>query len=133
MILKPLLSGAALICFLVLGCGHSSAPLLGKVAGIVTMDGQPLSNATVMFQPASGRPSSGITDSSGHYTLEYTQGLEGATLGEHQVIIRTEIAGADGEPPKQKELLPPKYNNNSELTANVIRGQNTCNFTLMSK
>ena len=131
--LKVLFPEIVFMSLLIMGCSGTTGLSIGKVSGVVTMDGQSLPQATVMFQPALGRPSMGVTDDSGRYQLSYAPGIEGATLGEHQVIIRTEIAGADGEPVQRKEMLPPRYNNNSELKTTVLAGQNTCNFALSSK
>src|SRR4051812_47799958 len=52
------------------GCG-SSGPELGNVHGTIKMDGQPLKLADVMFRRKdfTGRPSTGMTDENGYYTL----------------------------------------------------------------
>ena len=116
------------------GCGGGSdGPELGRVTGVVTLDGAPLPKATVMFQPQNGRPAFGTTDDNGKYELGYTQGNSGTVLGENTVFIRTEIPGEDGQQPLQKELLPAKYHNKTELKANVTAGANTFNFDLTSK
>src|SRR5688572_31989997 len=62
-----------------------------------------LPEATVMFQPAEGRASVGTTDSAGKYSMTYLDGVPGAKVGAHKVIIRTEIPGEDGQPPIAKE------------------------------
>ena len=114
----------------VIGCGRGSDVEVGKVAGTVTLNEQPLAEATILFQPESGRPSYGTTDSQGKYTLEYTGGVEGAMVGRHKVIIRSEVPGEDGEPPRVAEKLPAKYHSQSELSADVKAGQNTFDFDL---
>jgi hypothetical protein len=115
------------------GCGGPEHPEVGRVSGAVTLDGQPLAEATVMFQPTNGRASIATTDSAGKYSLTYLDGVPGALLGAHKVIIRTEIPGEDGQPPIAKEKLPKKYHQNTELTAEVTRGSNTFNFELTSE
>src|SRR6478609_6418436 len=115
------------------GCGGPAHPDVGRVSGVVTLDGQPLSNATVMFQPTNGRASVATTDSAGKYSLTYLDGVPGAILGSHKVIIRTEIPGEDGQPPIAKEKLPKKYHEQTELTAEVKRGSNTFDFPLTSQ
>jgi hypothetical protein len=114
------------------GCGGPAHPDVGRVTGVVTLDGQPLPDATVMFQPTSGRASVATTDSAGKYTLLYIDGVPGALLGSHKVNIRTEIPGEDGQPPIAKEKLPKKYHDQTELTAEVKPGSNTINFDLQS-
>lgn len=106
---------------------------MGRVSGVVTLDGQPLPDATVMFQPPDGRPSQATTDKSGNYSLTYLDGVPGAKLGVNTVIIRTEIPGEDGQPPIAKEKLPKKYHAESELRAEVKAGSNKFNFELTSQ
>ena len=115
------------------GCGGPAHPEVGRVSGVVTLDGQPLPAATVMFQPTSGRASIATTDSAGKYSLTYLDGVPGALLGAHTVIIRTEIPGEDGQPPIAKEKLPKKYHDRTELTAEVKPGSNTFKFDLTSQ
>ena len=116
-----------------MGCGGPEHPDVGAVTGTITLDKKPLENATVMFQPANGRASTGTTDSSGKYSLTYLDGVSGAMLGPNKVIIRTEIPGEDGQPPVAKEKLPKKYHDRTELKADVQKGSNTFDFDLTSK
>jgi hypothetical protein len=121
------------LAFCLWGCGGPAHPDVGRVSGVVTLDGQPLPEATVMFQPAEGRASIATTDSAGKYSLIYLDGVPGAKLGPHTVIIRTEIPGEDGQPPIAKEKLPKKYHDQTELTAEVKPGSNTFDFPLTSQ
>jgi hypothetical protein len=72
-------------------------------------------------------------DGGGKYSLIYLDGVPGAKLGGHKVIIRTEIPGEDGQPPIAKEKLPKKYHEQSELTAEVKTGSNKFDFELKSQ
>jgi hypothetical protein len=127
-------AGLLLTCILQFsGCGGADHPDVARVTGTVTLDGQALENATVMFQPSSGRASIGTTDSAGKYDLMYLDGVYGAMLGAHKVTIRTEVPGEDGEPPLVKEKLPGKYHNRTELTAEVAEGSNSVDFPLTSQ
>ena len=120
------------LCVTLAGCGGDH-PDVGSVSGKVTLDGAPLVEATVMFQPTgSGRPSYGVTDSQGNYTLDYIDGVKGAVIGSHKVIIKTEIPGEDGQPPKVKEKLSPRYHAQTELKAEVKSGSNLYDFPLES-
>jgi len=116
------------------GCGGSGVkvPPLGKVQGTVTLDGQPLANASISFQPVDGKsgPSQAITDSQGKYSLTHLPGHPGATITEHTVRIIGKPADA---PASQKETVPPKYNITSQLKATVKEGNNTHDFKLESK
>ncbi len=112
------------------GCGGGSdLPELGKVHGVVTLDGEPLSGAQVQFVPESGRPSSGITDENGRYELQYTADHSGAIVGTHTVKINTAVDGRDDP---STEQMPARYNSESELTEKVEPGSNEINFDLSS-
>jgi hypothetical protein len=113
------------------GCGDNLK--LAKVTGTVTLDGQPLANARVLFQPKQGRPSLGITDSSGKFELQYTQETMGAVQGEHVVSITTSpVEIADGSK-RVKEVVPSRYNSRSTLTVTVDKSHRTHDFALQSK
>jgi hypothetical protein len=119
---------ALLVC---LGCGGGD---VGYVEGTVTMDGAPLPDAIVTFQPEGGRPSSGRTDENGYYELIYTRGKKGAIPGKHTVTISTLQEGdpdAGGESVPEK--VPAKYNTDTELTADVKAGRNDFDFDLSSE
>jgi len=132
-----------LVCstLLISGCGSAvdDAPETGTVTGVVTLDGAPLEEALVQFQPESGRTSSGTTDSEGKYELDYTASLKGAKIGKHSVSITTFLAPEGNLEDKEvqklvkKERLPDQYNKKTTLTADVEAGQNTINFDLKSK
>jgi hypothetical protein len=124
-----LASCTLLVASLVLpGCG-TSGPKLGTVVGTVTLDGQPLNEASVEFQPAEGSASYGRTDATGHYELSFGGDNKGAVPGEHTVRITLPSAGDSGTAAPQ---LPTKYNTDSELTATVKEGANTLDFDLTS-
>jgi hypothetical protein len=120
---------ALAVLALVAGCGKSDRPPLGKVSGTVTLDGQPLPEALVLFTPdGPGRTSQGVTDASGRYSVTYLRDIVGANLGRHMVRITTarEETGA-------KELLPAKYHAKTTLSATVSPGDNVVDFALDSK
>lgn len=132
-----------LTSLLCLGCGDSG-PDRGYVEGTVTMDGEPLPDAVVTFQPEdTGRPSYGRTDENGEYELQYTSDKKGALVGSHRVSISTherggsaeggygadEAGGAKGSP----EKVPAQYNYDTELRETVESGNNTIDFELSSE
>ena len=99
MSLKPCL---LLILTCCLGCSGGSDVELGKVTGLVTMNGEPLADAIVVFKPAEGNPSTGRTDSNGNYDLTYLGNSPGAIVGKHSVRITTgqplgEMAGVNAD------------------------------------
>jgi hypothetical protein len=80
---------AFLLAALALSGCVKSGPELAPVSGRVTLDGKPLENADVVFQPENpGSPSYGRTAADGSYELGYKQGIAGALVGKHTVSIR---------------------------------------------
>jgi hypothetical protein len=117
-----------------IGCNPEKVPRLGRVTGAVTLDGQPVPNATILFSGAKEGepPSMGRTDAAGNYELYYSRGHKGATRGEHTVIISTFQAEDDDNPKGIRETIPAKYNAKSELKATVKGGQNKLDFALQA-
>jgi len=76
----------------ILGCGGGGGLSLVRVKGKVSYKGQPVSGASVTFQPSEGTPAVGTTDANGEFTLT-TGGRPGAVVGEHRVAI-TKYSGA---------------------------------------
>jgi hypothetical protein len=113
----------------ILGCSPSHQPPLGHVSGIVTLDGEPLANATVRFTPAGpGRTSEGTSDTEGRYELRYLRDIRGANIDRHTVRITTASEANGG-----RELLPPRYHSRSQLDARVVAGTNGLDFALRSQ
>jgi hypothetical protein len=118
------------ICFVLLvisfaGCGKTGAEL-APVTGRITLDGKPLGNADILFQPAGSKPpSSGRADADGRYQLVYKRGVMGGVIGSNTVRI-TISPDVVANPPN----IPARYNTESELTKEVKSGPNEFNFDL---
>lgn len=124
---RPLVLGFLAVGILAwTGCGSGDRPDLGTVEGVVTLDGKPLAEAFVHFDPGTVRGSSGVTDAEGKYELTYIRDTKGAAIGEHIVRItkRTETA---------PETLPARYHAQTTLKATVKGGRNEINFELVSE
>lgn len=124
------------------GCERSgNTPELGSVHGTVTLDGQPLPEASISFQPTeSGRIALATTDEDGYYELQYSQTHEGAVLGRHVVRISTGQDGYDdGEEvhPPIPEKVPVQYNrdalDNVDMNVEIGVGDNQFDFALTSE
>lgn len=127
------LFAAIATCFLINGCGggDTKLPPLGMVTGKVTLDGNPVTNATVNFESANGQIAFGNTDASGNYELKFRSGLKGAEVGMNTVRIETIL---DAPPPAgYKDPIPAKYNSQSTLQKSVQAGKNTYDFELTTK
>ena len=77
-----------LVLVTVLGCGDSG-PTIVPVSGILTYKGKPVTNASIFFERDSVRPSTGMTDEEGRFTLVYDTGHDGATVGKYRVWVKS--------------------------------------------
>ncbi|QDT63440.1 hypothetical protein V22_06610 [Calycomorphotria hydatis] len=88
------------------GCSQQETFLVVPVSGKVLLDGKPLSNMTVYFNPkefveedsvVAGWPSSGTTDEEGKYVLMVARkgGGRGAMPGTHRVTITDNTVDVD--------------------------------------
>ena len=89
------------------GCSNNPAnyPEVADVVGTVTLDGKPLEGASITFAPQSGRSSSGVTDSSGRYSLNYTGSIRGAMLGSHRVMIKKMVRDKAATASKSEQVM----------------------------
>jgi hypothetical protein len=114
-------------------------PPLAEVSGTVTLDGKPLENAIVQFQPVTEGPrpnlnlatSIGITDKDGKYRLVYIvieeKQIYGAVIGMHGIVIKaTDKEGND--------VIPPEYGSFSKtlVRKEVVKGGLPIDFPLIS-
>jgi hypothetical protein len=137
---------AALVGLLVFpfvsGCGGDS---LGRqpIAGSVSLDGAPLEQGTINFQPVDSTvpTTTGGPIAAGKFAFERQKGL---AAGKYRVIVNagkpgtggTVVEGAmpgDTVAPKV-ELIPPDWNTNSTQTVDVqSSGKNEFSFDIKSK
>lgn len=109
------------------GCESRNSGL-APVEGTVTFDDKPLAEARIIFEPeGGGMPSESVTDENGYYKLHYSGNTSGAEVDTHIVKIRT-----SGMENGAKEIIPARYNAESELKETVTKDSNTINFDLKS-
>jgi hypothetical protein len=86
-------NAAILAAFLALvtvtGCGEGKPFDTVAVDGVVTLNGEPVEGATVVFQPAtgSGMAASGLTNSSGVFNLTTSVAGDGAMPGNYKISV----------------------------------------------
>jgi hypothetical protein len=120
----------ALLALLLASCRGNAN--LASVRGTVTLDGQPLANAFVVFCPTTtGTTSYGKTDADGHYQMMFKDSEPGAWIGENLVRISTGDLGSGGKV-GPRERVPIVYNAKTTLKADVQSGKNTFDFDLKS-
>lgn len=109
------------------GCGGGKDPDLPETVaatGIVTYQGNPVSDATIMFYPVQGRkPASGKSDAAGKFTLTTFSKNDGVIPGEHKVTVNAYESTPEGV--SMKSSIPVKYTtpNTSPLMVTVSEAQ----------
>jgi hypothetical protein len=98
---------AALALLLLAGGGCNSR--LVQVSGRVTYKGQPVPSTIITFLPENGsRPSKGLTDDDGRFTLRYTRDKAGATRGPCTVFLTYHVSNeeelGEARPKASREL-----------------------------
>ena len=108
-----------------LGCGGSEG--LASVSGRLTFNGKPLEGIEIAFtslEQEKTRPSTGICDADGNYTLMFTRTQKGATIGSNRVTIVQPIL-INGAPDYSVLRVPPEFGDESELEYTVKAGGNS--------
>jgi hypothetical protein len=126
-----------------LGCGGGLR--LVPVEGTVTLDGQPLEAAAVLFEPdGGGKPATGTTDAAGNFVLTTIETGDGAVPGANKVavikvnVLGTRPVGGDAESGDMEEeveyVTPIEYANTrtSPLTIEVESGMEPLTIELTS-
>jgi hypothetical protein len=123
------------VAFLVLGMivagGCSDKPPMGDVQGIVTVNGQPLSEGGVRFIPVDGTtPTTGGTIRDGKFRVA-------VPVSKQRVEITASVIDREKTPPNpsndqivMKKLVPSRYNSQSTLEIDVVPGLNTPEYKL---
>ena len=144
---RILLAAIVLQASLLVGCQSKSTKTPGRyatipVTGVVTLAGQPVKDATIMFFSEQMQITAyGKTNISGKYDLTTYAPLDGAPKGHYLVCVKKSeqqvVKGSDHPalPPETttKQLLPQRYADfeTSHLEADVTPGQeNSFGFEL---
>jgi len=125
------------LCLLLAGCGGDGIPR-AAVQGTVTYEGEPVESGVIMFISETVAPIAlKITD--GHYDSESdVNDRRGAVIGHCTVQIfanrktgkmYTDVMTGD-KMEETKQFLPAKFNERTELTADIEPGQQTIDFHL---
>jgi len=122
----------ALALFLLVGCGGNRAAVKGKV----TFNGEPVESGNIAFVPAGDGPRASGEISGGTYSIDADHG---PGPGKHKVEVywnkkTGKKVGTPGDTEvkmdETRQIIPFKFNAQSELTADVKSGSNTFDFDL---
>lgn len=132
--------GAFLSLFLVTGCGGPTGDRV-PVSGEVTLDGQPLDRGSIEFHPDGEGTLTGGMIVDGTFEIPAAQGAE---PGNYSVRIFASGESVEGDPEAgpgpeaenqvAEELIPAKFNTETELTAEIgEQGADSLRFEVTSK
>ena len=126
-----------ILASLLTGCHRGE--VLGRVSGRVTFQGEPITEAVVIFRnEEKGVYMTANLDRDGTYLVEMAQGF-GLPLGTYHVYLspppQEASLGPALQPPKPVDLskMPERYRNpaTSELTLTVKQGQNRFDIDML--
>ncbi len=123
----------------VVGCSGSGDSLPREaVSGVVTLDGQPLADGSILFAPQSAATagetptSGGAQIKEGNFSIDQEKGLVPGTYGV-SIYAAGKRGGDQGKAAQPgaggnkgtdvaKELIPKRYNSNTELKVEIKKG-----------
>lgn len=160
---RPHIDLTVLVCLVapICGCGGSDQMECAQVTGSVTLDGEPLPTATILFRPDFGRAGRGKIEN-GIIVESSTYGInDGIVLGKHRIAVQAipEVVPVTGSrieepvgsgrtiqpppsyaPSRSKArtntvVIPKKYQDpeQSGLTAEITADGNELNLQLMKQ
>jgi hypothetical protein len=127
-------SAALFLLAAIAGCSEQADQ--ATVTGTVTLDGQPLAAGEIRFAPADGQSSTaGATISEGKFTASVPPGEKKVQISAPKVTGKKKMYDTPESPTVDivQELLPARYNVQTELTISVGNGTQEEKFDLKSK
>lgn len=126
------------------GCGGDGK--VAPVSGVVTLNGKPVADVELLFQPEAGDstnspgpPATGVTGPDGRYTLKVIgDSKPGATVGKNHVLFSARAAAEDFSEDGKKRgkpaiSIPARYSNEAKMQFDVPRsGTSSADFELKS-
>jgi hypothetical protein len=125
-------AAVGLLAVVAAGCGGDPT---GTLAGTVTLDGKPLAAGSVRLVPADGRPPVGGIVTDGTFTLAAPVGDARVEFSAAKVVGKKKMYDTPDSPVVEEtaEVLPARYNIQSELKLTVKGGRQEVTFDLKSK
>lgn len=94
------------------GCSGNNGPKTVEASGVLTLDGEPIKDAQIVFVALEGTPAYGSTDANGKFSMKISEESSGAVPGTYPVIVsKTKMEELGGGNVKLEQGLPEKYGN----------------------
>jgi hypothetical protein len=122
-----------LATILLAGCNKSN---LGVVTGTISVDGTPAQRGSIAFFPVNGKSSTaGAEIRDGRYTAKVPLGGAKVEIRVPKVIGKKKLYDKPDSPVRDlmAEMLPRKYNDETELKLDVHAGENVQDYELATK
>ncbi|MEM9410814.1 MAG: hypothetical protein AAGA30_06850 [Planctomycetota bacterium] len=127
------------ICCLSSGCRKDYGVELYSVSGTITLDGEPLKNASIQFRPdktgkiVAPRGGIGYTDENGQYVMLFRD-TRGCPAGKFHVVVSTYSEPYGDKKQGQKEVVPQRYRGTESILSATVESEsnNEFNFELTS-
>ena len=120
-------------CLVCCGCSRSNR---ATVSGSVTVDGEPAKVGAISFFAVDNKaPTAGAQIVDGTYSAEVTPGMCMVQVRVSKIVGEKKLYDTPNSPVRKvwAEVLPAKYNDNTELKLEVKQGSNTQDYHLKSK
>ena len=120
-------STVLLLAIFVSGCGQDTGGRM-QVSGTVKLQGTPLRSGTIEFASADAKQLTGSMITDGKYSIPAEKGLLPGkytvriSASQEEGAVPAGPPGPEAETHKVKDLVPPEYNGNSTLSAEVSQG-----------
>lgn len=113
--------------------GCSEGPPMGDVTGTVTINGVPANTGSISFFPVDGKSvTTGTKIEGGKYSAQVPVGKVKVEIRVSKVVGRKKLYDTPNSPVQEilHEVLPPKYNDRTEIELDVQPGENQKNYDL---
>ena len=104
---------------------------MGEVTGTVTVNGEPAQTGSISFFPVDGKSvTTGAVIEAGKYSARVPVGKVKVEIRVSKIVGRKKLYDTPNSPiqPIMQEVLPPKYNDQTELELDVEPGKNEQNY-----
>ncbi|UUO05267.1 hypothetical protein M4951_18025 [Blastopirellula sp. J2-11] len=126
---------STLLLLLATGCG-SADDSNARLTGAVTLDNQPLKNGSITFLPIDGKSATaGTTIENGEFMLVIPPGKKKVEIVGTKVVGQRRAYEGDANSPMvdiTEDIVPTRYNVQSDITVDVTSGENHEVFALTS-
>lgn len=133
-IFRSVLIGVLGMAFHMSGCANTEVPGMAVVTGTVVLDGQPVEDGTILFEPkdGEGQAVSAVIKKDGRFEARVPQGEKCVRINWPKVTGQKKVSDTPDSLviDTVEEMVPEKYNSKSALMISVGMGKSKLDFRL---